>query len=231
VGECRGALDVYKGLSERLGMGDTFHWSSEKELVKDLLEPCPLNFEHLHKTKPEGDFYQEKTYETPEGAWRTPTKKIEIYSQALADVGFDPLPTYLEPEKSPQGKRWKELGEKYPLILSTGQRDLWYTASQMHHIDWLRERRPTAVAEIGPKTAAEYKITHGQDVYVETDRGQARMRAYVDDRIAEGVVLVPHGWSGEQNCNLLTDCRPESREPIMGYPTWKSQLCTIRSAE
>ncbi len=229
VEECRGVLDVYKGLAERMNLSKNFPWPSEKDLVKDLLQPCELSFDYLHKEKPEGDFYQEKVYETTDGMWRTPTGKIEIYSQALADVGFDPLPTYLEPEKSPQGKRWKELGKKFPLILSTGQRDLFYTASQMHHIDWLHKHRPSAVAEMGPQTAAEYNITNDQEVYVETDRGRARMRAKVDERIAEGVVLVPHGWSGEGNCNLLTDC--QSREPIMGYPTWKSQLCSVQPVD
>ncbi|GAB6906199.1 Anaerobic dehydrogenase, typically selenocysteine-containing [Desulfosarcina cetonica] len=227
VGECRSVLDVYKGLCERMNMREVFPWPSEKDLVEDLLQPCELGFDHLHERKPEGDFYQEKRYGTTEGMWATPSGKIEIYSQALADVGFDPLPTYLEPEKSPQGKRWKELGEKYPLILSTGQRDLFYTASQMHHIDGLRRHRPWAVAEMAPGTAARYQITDGQEVVVETDRGRARMHARVDDRIAEGVIMVPHGWHGDGNCNLLTDCRAESREPIMGYPTWKSQLCTL----
>ena len=146
----------------------------------------------------------------------------------LADAGFDPLPTYLEPQKSPQGKRWQELGEKYPLILSAGQRDLFYTASQMHQVGWLRKHRPFAVAAMASRTAAKYNITDGQEVYVVTDRGQSRMHAKVDDRIAEGVIMVPHGWHGEGNCNLLTDCRTESRESIMGYPTWKSQLCTLR---
>jgi len=38
----------------------------------------------------------------------------------------------------------------------------------------------------------------------------------------------PHGWSGEANVNLLTDIH--CREPIMGYPQMKSQLCSIRKA-
>ncbi|MDL2274605.1 molybdopterin-dependent oxidoreductase [Desulfosarcina sp. OttesenSCG-928-G10] len=228
VGESRSVLDLYKGLCDRLNMSEVFPWPDEKELVKDLLQPCELNFEHLSQKKPEGDFYQEKEYETTSDMWRTPSGKIEIYCEALAEVGFDPLPTYLEPEKSPQGKKWAELGKKYPLILSTGQRDLFYTASQMHHIDDLHRRRPSAIAEMSSQTAKTYGITHGEEVYVETDRGQARMRAWVDDRVADGVVLVPHGWQGDGNCNQLTDCREESREPIMGYPTWKSQLCAVR---
>jgi anaerobic selenocysteine-containing dehydrogenase len=84
---------------------------------------------------------------------------------------------------------------------------------------------------MSPATAADYKITDGQEVYVETDRDRARRHAQVDDRIADGVILVPHGWHGEGNCNLLTDCRAESREPIMGYPTWKSLLNTLKPVE
>lgn len=229
VGECRSVLDVYKGLAQRLRMEKVFYWEDEQALVKDILQPCELNFDYLTREKPEGDYYQEKQYGMEPGVFKTPSGKIEIYSQALADAGFDPLPTYLEPDKTPQGSMWEELGEKYPLILSTGQRWLTNTASQMHHIPWLKNNEPFPKAELGPKTAQEFNITHGQPVWVETDRGQARMWASVDDRIAEGVVLVPHGGSGEENCNLLTDCR--NREPIMGYPTWKSALCHIRLAK
>lgn len=228
VGECRSVLDVYKGLAQRLDLEDKFPWEDEKALVKDILEPCELDFDYLTKEKPEGAFYQEKVYETQSGAFRTPSGKIEIFSQAIADVGSDPLPTYLEPDKSPQGSMWKKLGDKYPLILSTGQRWLSNTASQMHHIPWLKNNEPFPKVELGPETAELYNIKQGAAVWVETDRGQARMWASVDDRIAEGVVLVPHGGSGDENCNLLTDC--QNREPIMGYPTWKSALCNIRPA-
>ena len=51
------------------------------------------------------------------------------------------------------------------------------------------------------------------------------MKASVDERVAEGIVLVPHGWGGEANANLLTDI--DCREPIMGYPDQKSLQCRI----
>ncbi|MBI5444628.1 MAG: hypothetical protein HY900_26875, partial [Deltaproteobacteria bacterium] len=46
--------------------------------------------------------------------------------------------------------------------------------------------------------------------------------------MAEGVVMVPHGWPGEQNANLLTDTN--CREQILGYPDMKSLLCSVRPA-
>jgi hypothetical protein len=54
------------------------------------------------------------------------------------------------------------------------------------------------------------------------------MKARVDERVAEGVVLVPHGWGGDANGNLLTDI--SCREPVMGYPDQKSLQCNIRRA-
>jgi len=51
---------------------------------------------------------------------------------------------------------------------------------------------------------------------------------HIEERVSEGVVLVPHGWPRESNANLLTDTK--CREPIMGYPDMKSLLCSIRKA-
>jgi formate dehydrogenase (coenzyme F420) alpha subunit len=226
--ECRSIREVYTDLAQRCGFGDKFPWKSDEEVVKYELEPCALNFDAL-MAKPGGDIYQKKEYVTRQGSFATPTGKIEIYSEAFAQVGFDPLPTYREPDKSPQGPRWEELGGKYPLILSTGTRDFYFNGGMLHNMKSLQMWSPYPKAEIGPKTAAKYDVGHGDDVIVETDRGWVKMKAHVDDRIMEGVVLVPHGWPNEGNCNRLTDCN--CREPIMGYPQWKGLLCSIRKVE
>ena len=215
-------------LAKKLGMGEYFPWKSEEELVAFELEPSGLTFDTLLNDKPEGAYYQEKTYETKEGSFTTPTRKIEISSEALEKVGHDPLPTYLEPEKSPQGSRWEELRERYPLILSTGNRNYYYTHSQHRKVKSLKEKNPEPRAELGPKTAERYGIKNDASIFVETDRGQVKMRATVNDRVAENVVLIPHGWPGEANANLLTDA--QCREPIMGYPQMKSLLCSVRKA-
>ncbi len=82
------------------------------------------------------------------------------------------------------------------------------------------------MAEIGLMTAAFYGIRHHDEVIIETERGWVRMKADVNERVMEGVVLVPHGWPGEANCNRLTDTR--LREPIMGYPRLKGLWCSVR---
>jgi anaerobic selenocysteine-containing dehydrogenase len=213
-------------LAKRLGMGDQFPWKSEEELVAFELGPTGLTFKQLLEEKPEGAFYQQKEYGMKDGKFSTPTKKIEIYCDALEKVGFDPLPSYLEPRRSPLSS--PELLERYPLILSTGNRNLYYTHGQFREIEALKKKNPEPKAEIGPKTALKHGIKEGDDITIETNRGTVKMKANVDERVAEGVVLAPHGWPREANANLLTDT--ECREPIMGYPDMKSLLCSIRKA-
>lgn len=214
-------------LAKRLGVDENFPWKSEREFVSFMLEPTGLGFDYLLNKKPEGDFYAEKTYEIPQGLFRTPEGKIEIYSATLKQAGFDPLPTYLEPEQGPiRGD--KTFRKKYPLILSVGNRNIYYTHSQQRQVEGLKKLCPEALTEIGPETANTYGIKNSDMMVVETNRGQVRMKAKVDERVAEGVVLVPHGWGGEANGNLLTDLGV--REPIMGYPDQKSLQCAIRKA-
>ncbi|MBW2444140.1 MAG: molybdopterin-dependent oxidoreductase [Deltaproteobacteria bacterium] len=214
-------------LGHRLGMSDSFPWKTEKDFVSFMIEPSGLSFDYLLNQKPEGDFYAEKKYTNPEGFFRTPSKKIEIYSDALEQVGFDPLPSYLEPERGPE-RGDRSFLEKYPLILSVGNRNLYYTHSQHHQVEALQKLFPDPLAEIGSETAQTYGLADGDPVVVETNRGQVTMKARVDDRVAEGIVLVPHGWGGQANANLLTDVA--CREPIMGYPDQKSLQCRIRKA-
>jgi anaerobic selenocysteine-containing dehydrogenase len=223
--ECKSIREVYTDLALKCGFGEQFPWKTGEELVAHELGPSSLNMEILTE-RPGGEYYSDMKYGLKEGDFATPTGKIEIYSQAFADAGFDPLPTYLEPFKSPQGKLWDELGKKYPLILSTGTRDLYYNGSMLHNINTLNVESPYPFAELGLVTGKKYGIKNDDDIVVETDRGFVKMKARVSDRIMEGVVLVPHGWPEEGNCNRLTDC--QCREPIMGYPQWKGLLCNIR---
>ena len=54
------------------------------------------------------------------GGFLTPTRKIELYSTRLEQLGYDPLPHYVEPPESPLSN--PELTREYPLVLTTGGR-------------------------------------------------------------------------------------------------------------
>jgi len=217
----------WKELAKKMGLGEVFPWETDEEVVELELKSSGLSYKELKEEKVAGAYYMEKKYgmegyETK--GFSTPSRKIEIYSEAFRKEGFDPLPTYREPDQSPLSD--PRMFERFPIILTTGARDLYYTHTQYRNITGLKEKSPEPHAEIGLHTANRFGIRDGDPIIVESNRGQIKVKALVTEDMAEGVVSIPHGWPGEANVNLLTDVH--CREPIMGYPQMKSQLCSIR---
>lgn len=64
-------------------------------------------------------------------------------------------------------------------------------------------------------------------VGVESARGSLELKAHPTPDIHPKVVAMQHGWS-ESNANLLTD--DELRDPISGYPAYRSVPCRVRKA-
>ncbi len=216
-------------LGKRMGMEEIFPWKTDEEVIELELKSSGLSYRELKEEKVAGAFYLEKKYGMSGyevKGFSTPSKKIEIYSETFKREGFDPLPTYREPDQTPMGD--SGLAKDYPLVLTTGARILYYTHGQHRNIEGLKEKSPEPFAEMNPETASRFGIRHGEWIIVESNRGKIKVKALITNEMREGVVSIPHGWPGEANVNLLTDVH--CREPIMGYPQMKSQLCAIRKA-
>ena len=222
--ECRPDWKFWSELGRRMGYGDLFPWQTDDEIVEYCLKTTGLTIKQLLEQNPEGIFFAEKKYDMcRRGEFRTPSKKIELYSQTLAEHGYDPLPVHIEPSQSPVSN--PRLAKEYPLILTTGARILQYTHTQFRNVPALRQAAPEPVAEIHPDTAGRYGIADGDMMTVETIKGQIALRATTTEDLAPGIVSIPHGWS-EANANVLTGLEP--RDPITGYTQLKALLCRIK---
>jgi anaerobic selenocysteine-containing dehydrogenase len=214
-------------LARRMGYHDYFPWGSEEEVIDYVLEPSGLTVRYLTEEKPEGLLYDSVKYREYESeGFRTPSEKVELYSETLASQGYDALPTQRESPETPLST--PGLLAEYPLVLTTGARQLEYIHSQLRNISSLRRKLPEPLAEINPETAAKYGIGDGEMIVVETRRGRIELRGRITDDIMPGVVSVPHGWP-EANVNLLTD--EKGADPTIGYPALKSLLCSVRKEE
>ena len=222
-GEAWADWKFWTELARRMGLGEYFPWNTDEEVVAHLLEPSGVTLEQL-KENPCGVYYDTKNYNARETfGFRTPSRKIEIYSKALEEAGFDPLPTHREPSESPV--RTPEVAKEYPLILITGARMREYTHSQLRNMTQMRRRAPEPLAQIHPATAKKHDIVDGEMIVIETKRGSIKMKAKVTEDIAPQVVSIPHGWA-QANANVLTDIT--HRDPISGYPEFKALLCRVR---
>src|SRR3972149_1444791 len=197
LNESRSEFKFWTELGRKIGYGEVFPWETDEEVVELELRSSGLSYKELKEEKVAGAYYMQKKYGM-DGyevkGFSTPSKKIEIYSETFKKAGFDPLPTYREPDQSPMSG--SQLFHKYPLILTTGARILYYTHTQHRNIQGLKEKCPEPFAEFHPKTAEKYGIKNWDSIIVESNRGEIRVKALVTEDMMEEVVSIPHGWPG-----------------------------------
>jgi anaerobic selenocysteine-containing dehydrogenase len=223
LGECRDNWQIWAELGRRMGYAEYFPWQTNDELINDLLEPSGMTIEQLRE-HPSGVWYgnpgQKQKY-LDEGL-KSPSGKVELYSEILEGYGYPPLPEFIEPltalAEAP------EMAEDYPLILTTGARVSPFTHSRHRNVARLRKLAPYPAVEINTGTAREMGIATDDWVVVESPKGRLRIRAKVTDDIHPRVVSIPHGWE-EANVNLLTN--GDARDPISAYPGYKAAICRV----
>lgn len=222
VGNSMEESRILTELGKRMGYADYFPWKDADELFQYLLKESNITLDQLRQN-PGGVYYAQREFQKYlTHGFDTPSKKVEIYSELLAGHGYDPLPTFHEPEESLVSR--PDLAERYPLIFVSGPRTITYLHSQCRNLPSLRKLAPEPLIEINLQTAIGLGISDGDLVTVESLRGSIKLKARLTEDIHPGVVAMQHGWS-EANCNYLTD--DETRDPISGYPGLRSVLCRV----
>ena len=251
LGESWSDWKIICELGRAMGYGEYFPWKTEKEAINHVLTPLGITCEELMEQQegiimPVPPFLYTKfkgvvgtiirkalkvavfrdypnmyrKYESK--GFMTPSKKVEIYSERLEKLGYDPLPTYWEPAESPVSQ--PDLAKEYPLILIAGTKLEMYTHSEMRNIPGLRRLFPNNLLEVNPETATQLGITDGDLVKISSPRGRIKCASYITDRIDPRVVHLYHGFK-ESNCNVLTDHK--AFDPITGSTGLKSLLCKV----
>jgi len=235
VGQCRQDEWIIDELSQRLQLPGCEH--SFLDIINYQLSPLDITFDEL---KEKGFIYPPHEYKKYEkDGFRTPSKKVELYCQALKRMGYSPLPTYKEPPESPLQS--PELTGDFPYVLTTGSRRLEFFHSEQRQIESLRKRRQDPQVDIHRDTAKKHGIQHGQWVRVSSPRGTIRMRAVVTEDIHPKVINIDHGWwfpekPGpdygflESNANVLTNNAPPY-DPAFGAYQLRGLLCRIEPEE
>ncbi len=196
-GESRSHLEICTGLASRLGV-EGYNDRSDEEWLREIIEPSAVPDFDQFKEKvfyraplPEPHVAFKKEIDDPEqNPFRTPSGKIEIYSQKVADMNhpqIPPIPKYIDASESP----WSRLDEKHPLLLISSHHKT-RALSQNHNIPWLQELLPQAIY-INTVDASARGIKDGEKVRAFNDLGEMIIMARVTERIMPGVVDVPQG--------------------------------------
>lgn len=225
VGESRPDVDIIIDLAERLNLQDSLLSRGHEACLDWIFEPSHIRIADI-KRHP-GGFLLTGHAPTPyekyrESGFPTPSGKMEFTSLVLKDAGIDPLPVYTEPGQGPLST--PELALQYPLILTTGARLPMFMHSRMYRIPWTKKLRPDPMIDINPKDAHARGLAHKEWVMLATPRGSIRIRANLTEIVPPGVVSMYHGFPSA-DVNELID--PDYRDPISGFPGYKSLLCEV----
>jgi anaerobic selenocysteine-containing dehydrogenase len=205
-----------------MGYEEYFPWNTDEEVAQHFFSTASVSYQDLID-HPEGLFFGEKQYKLYEDiGFSTDSKKVELYSPRMEELGASGIPEHVEPQQSPVSN--PELVKLYPEILLTGARKIENQGAQLHDIPSLRARVPEAYAEVSTVTAAKYGILNGEMIGLESTRGMIKVRAKVTDDIMQGVISIPYGWPGS-NSNELLDAT--LRDPVSGYITLRGLACRI----
>jgi anaerobic selenocysteine-containing dehydrogenase len=124
-----------------------------------------------------------------QGAFPTPSGRCEFYSQALADLGLDPVPSYVPPNEGADSP----LAARYPLaIISPPARN--FLNSTFVNVKSLRDAEGEPTLQVHPRDAAARGIRDGDRVRVFNDRGEFELAARVTERARPGVVVALSIW-------------------------------------
>ena len=104
----------------------------------------------------------------------TPSRRVEIFSGALLQVGQAPLPEYVEPAASPVSR--PDLAARFPLVLTTAK-VVQFCHSQHRSLPRLRRHSPDPQVELHPDAAQARGIAADDWVVIETPRATMRARA------------------------------------------------------
>jgi anaerobic dimethyl sulfoxide reductase subunit A len=201
-GECKSDLEIAGELAERLGIKD-FNPFTEEDILKIFVEKTPdtskeikdyekFKREGIHRVKLEKPIiaFEKEIEDQANNPFPTPSGKIEIYSQRVADLNnplCPPIPQYL----STWEDRSDPLAKKYPLqLISPHPRNRVH--SELYKVDWLREVEPHR-AWINPVDAKTRGIRDGDEIHVFNDRGTISIIAWVTERIIPGVICIFEG--------------------------------------
>jgi anaerobic selenocysteine-containing dehydrogenase len=210
-GESKANTEVFRLLAARLGLDHPALRESDEEMARQA-----LRWEHPHlkgidfaRLEREGSVrlsVPEPFAPFAEGGFPTPSGKCELYAESLAQMGLDPLPTYVPPRENAASA--PERARLYPLaFISPPAHHFLNSTFSAQPVFVRRESGPSLT--IHPEDAAARGIADGQMVRTFNDRGAFLARARVSDDARPGVVVGLSVWwskmcPGGRNANAVT---------------------------
>ncbi|MCZ6842770.1 MAG: molybdopterin-dependent oxidoreductase, partial [SAR324 cluster bacterium] len=232
VGEAKPNLEVFRMLSERMGVEDVVYSQDFDALVTELLDSpwAPeggWDMEALRSSKAQK--FQPPAHPWREGGLNTPSGKFEFYSEQMAEQGLAAVPEF---SPSPEGHVDNELKRRYPLQFTCAHAHNFINGSfgEMASSRKLQNHAPSI--RVSPEDAQSRGLADGGLCRVFNDRGDCFLTVQVTDSVGAGVCSADAVWwpkfhRGGKNINhLLSDDLTD----VGKAPVYQEALVEIEAA-
>lgn len=231
VGESLDNQEMFRKLAKSMGYSDACFNESDESMIRVMIDPAfnPLfegvTYEGLKKSGWARAAVNSERRNWMKVGWPTPSKKIEIWSDAMKDAGLDPMPCYTA-EK--EGHVNMEARKKYPVqVLSPATH--YFIGDSFQHVPRLQEMMSRPTFEVSPADASKRGIKDGDMVRAWNDRGETYAYALVVEGLREGVMGAQKQFMGSRtpggtNINSLNS---QNEADMGGGPVFYSVLCEI----
>ena len=209
-GAARQDWEIIQALAQRIGL--PWNYSHISEVFNEMASVMP-SLNHISWERLE----RENAVTYPCEAEDQPGRDI-VFSDGFPTAnGRGKLvpATIIPPAEQPD--------EDYPLVLTTGRAlEHWHTGAMTRRATVLDAIEPEAVASLSTQQMQQLGIEAGDTVRVSTRRGAIKLKAKVDDAVAEGMVFIPFCYA-EAAANILTN---PQLDPYGKIPEFK--FCAAR---
>lgn len=242
LGECRADYDIVMALATRMGISDRLFGGDIVAGWNYQLEPLGITVDDL-RDKPDGlrfpQTFSYRKFAAPAedgtvAGFKTPTRRVELYSERLLQHGYDALADFVEPEDRPSAP------EGLPLVLTTAKSGFFVHTSH-RHVASLRRKSADPTVEIGPELAEMRGLAAGDWAVLRTRTGTARLRVRLNAKLDARTVVAEFGWwedcealgreggpvAGANTINVNAVLSDDTRDPISGSVPLRAVTCDI----
>lgn len=226
-GECWPDIKILNELGKALGHGEHF-WEATHEILDEVLKPSGLTYDRFKEVGVLKGKEGYKKYQ--DQGFKTPSKKVELFSEPLKNWGFDPLPTL---------SQLPEVSLAYP-FLATSRKNPYFFHSAYRQISSLRSKYPQPRIEIHPQAAKILGLNEDDWASIITAKGKIEQQVHLTEDIDPRVVFLDYGWWfpekkietlfdwDRSNLNILTAAEPFN--PTLGTPNLRAFPCRIEKS-
>lgn len=189
----RSGYNIARGLAVKLGLEAFVPFEKQEDLLDWQLKQIGSSLEEMQRVgvkTSERDADDLYFAENEDVAFSTDSGKIELYSKAFEDAGFDPLPKYVAHEEPTEGY--------YRLIYGRAPMHTFgRTSNNPNLTDLMHEN----TVWINPKVSKEWGLTAGQYIWLKNQDGVTSgfpIKVRITERIRWDSIYMVHGFGHAQ---------------------------------